>query len=141
MSRTKNLVLEKIRKEKIKMKPKWWFVTWAAGMRGGVILAWLMAAMVMAGLWYWWDVNNPKELMGLRDLGWEVLQTNLPYWLMAELGVVVITGGILYSKVGENYKKTTKVLVLIMAGVIIGLTVLMTWLGSRNELELLLKFS
>ncbi len=141
MNKTKKEILEKIRKNEIKMKPKWWFVAKTMGLRSGVGLIWLLGALAASGLWYWWDINNPIELAGVGDVGWEVIKDKLPYWLVVGLGLLLGGGGMLYLKTGENYKKTTRTIVLIVAGAMIGLTILMTWWRYQNELELLLKFS
>lgn len=134
MNKTKKKILEKIRKNEVKMKPKWKFEAEKAGVSGGVVLTMLLAAIGLSMVAVFWQVYNPKELAEYGEVGWALFKEDFPYlWLFGAI-ILGIGGVILESKLGDNYKKPTKVLVILAATVIAGLTIVTVW--TRNLLKI-----
>lgn len=130
MNKTKREILEKIRTGEVKMKPRWWFVAKIVGLRGiwwGLIL---MTALGISAVVYYWQIYEVAEVAEYGDIGWTILIQNFPYlWLMAAL--VGISGGVaLKSRMGENYRKTTKVVLATTIIVVMLATVGLLWLGG-----------
>lgn len=134
-------IMGKIIKGEVKMRPKWEFVAWTAGIKGGLVLMILGGGLILAILIYLVELMNLGELLEFGDLGWEIIRSDFPYGLLAGV-VTLISGGIfLYSKIGENYKKTTRKVILIIGGAIVLLVAILTIIRTREELEILLGFT
>lgn len=122
------------------MRPRWWFWAWAAGLRGTTVLLWLGGSLLAAGLVYWIQLENLAELLEFGGLGREIILETFPYWWLGGVIILIICGGMLYSKIGENYKKSIKMIALIIGAVITISTLALLWAGYQNELEILLRF-
>lgn len=109
----KNEIMKKISKGEIKMKPRWEFVARTLGLRG---MWWLIvsgAAWSILGIGYFLDLYNPAELAEFGEIGRRVFLEDFPYyWLIGSI-VLLIAAIKLMSKLGENYKKTTRLTILL----------------------------
>ena len=130
----KREILEKIQKNEIKMRPKWWFVAKALSLRGFWWLMILAVSISMSVIVYFWQIYNPAELIEFGEIGIDLIASDFPYlWLTAS--VVFFTGGaVLLSKLGNNYKKTTKIILAVTAITVIVATIMMVI--ARNLLEI-----
>ncbi len=121
------------------MRPRWWFAAWAAGLRGTTILLWLGGSLLAAGLTYWMQLENLVDLFEFGDLGREIFWESFPYWWAGGIAIMMISGGVLYSKLGDNYKRGTKIAAMVTTLVMLVSTLLLLWIGYKNELEILLQ--
>lgn len=104
------------------------------GVKSGLALVLLLVAIGLSMVVIFWQVYNPSELTEYGEVGWALIKEDFPYlWLLGAV-VLGIGGVVLESKVGENYKKTTMVLVILTAAIIVGLTMLTVW--ARNLLQI-----
>lgn len=124
-------ILKKIKDEKVKMKPRWWFVARDGGLRGLWTIMILTGALLVSSAVYILEMMNPKELLEFGSLGTRVIVEDFPYLMFG--GSIFLIGAsiILLSKIGDNYKKNTEKLVLIVAVIITVLTILIKIIGSR----------
>lgn len=117
-------MLEKIKAGKIKMKPKWWFVTKIWGIRAIYWIIILTAAMGAGSVYYFFDLYRPNELAEFAELGWGLIWEDFPIWGSIIFGFCLIAAIIIDSMMGENYRKTkarvaiTTFLIILTAGLI-----------------------
>ncbi len=130
----KKEILIKIEQNKVKMKPKWWFVAKALGIRGIWWLMILATSISISIVIYFWQIYKPAELMEFGEIGTNLILNDFPYVWMA--GAVILFGGgsILLSKLGDNYKKTAKAMLILTSIAIIVITILVVLI--RNLLKL-----
>lgn len=134
MNNTRRRILEKIKKKEIRMKPRWIFWLEEAGAKSGLGLILLLVAIGLSMVVMFWQVYNPSELTEYGEAGWALIREDFPYlWLLGAV-VLGIGGVVLESKLGENYKRTTTVLVFLTTATIVGLTALTVW--ARNLLQI-----
>lgn len=130
MNKTKREILEKIKDSEIQMKPRWKFVAKAWELRSLWILMILAVALSISGIVYFIKIYNPVELAEFGDLGTELFFTDFPYlWL---LGVVVFFAGgaVLMSKIGDNYKKTTRLVLVLTTITVVAVTLIVLAMKS-----------
>lgn len=134
MKNIKKNILEKIENNEVKMKPKWWFVAKALGIRGIWWLMILAVSISISVIVYFWQIYEPAEMMEFGEIGTDLILNDFPYvWLVGT--IVFFTGGmVLLSKLGDNYKKTVKT-VLALTSVAVILTTILVVL-TRNLLKL-----
>ena len=122
----KKEILTKIGKKEIRMKPKWVFKAEKEGIRGIWLLMILAGAVAVSMIYYFMEIYNPGQLLSdYGEIGKDLLLTDFPYlWL---LGIIVFLGGgaILLTKIGDNYRKPIKKIILATAITVAGLTVAM----------------
>lgn len=136
----KNKILEKIKKNEIRMKPRWWFKAQEAGWRGANMILWLTAGLIVSGIIYWAGVMNVGDLISFGGVGWEMAGEMFPYWWGLGVIVLAVGGGIMYGRWGENYKKTAGIVTTITVAVLVLIAVGLMIIGRRKELEILLWF-
>lgn len=108
-----NEILSKIKSGEIKMKPKWEFAVKAMGIRGMWALLLSGVAWSVLGIVYFVNLYNPIELAQFGDVGRQVFLEDFPYYWLLGTGLFLFLATRLLSKLGENYRKTTKWMVLI----------------------------
>jgi hypothetical protein len=112
----KKELLTKIESEEIRMKPKVWFLLENGGIKSIWLLLLLAGAVAISMIYYFIKIYSPGQLIDdYGEIGRDLLLTDFPYlWL---LGLVVFFGSgvLLMTKIGDNYKKNTKKIVLLMA--------------------------
>ncbi len=114
----KKIVMEKIEKDEVKMKPKWQFKAMVYGMKSAVIILLLAGAISLLMMAYLAQKYTPLELLDYGDVGREILLSDFPYLFLGGVLIACLGSGILYSKIGDHYKKTTKMVMLLVAGAI-----------------------
>ncbi len=114
----KKIVMEKIEKDEVKMKPRWKFKAMVYGMKSGVIIFLLAGALSLLTMVYLAQKYTPLELLDYGDVGREILLSDFPYLFLGGVLMACLGAGILYSKIGDHYKKTTKMVMLLVAGAI-----------------------
>jgi hypothetical protein len=130
-------IMKKIDKDEIKMKPKWQFLMKTLGLRGALFLNILIAALFISGMIYFASINTPLELWDYGDIGIQIFFEDFPYfWLIIGL-ILIIGSGILLSKVGENYKKTTRKILLITIVLVVLISLLMLTVKNYFGLKFL----
>lgn len=126
----KKEILKKIKSGEVKMKPAWEFraIRWAEVGMWLTSIGLMMLATVSIG--YFLQMYNPKELIEYGDIGWQLFYEDFPYcWLLASV-FFLITGSMVWLKIGNNYKKSwQKNLLLTIIGVF-SVTGLILLLGS-----------
>lgn len=105
MNKTKREILEKIKTNKIKMRPKWKFVAEEIGGKVVTAIVLIGASVAMATVGVFVDRYNPIELSKYGEIGWQLLREDFPYlWLISAL-VLGIAGWQAEEKLGDNYKR------------------------------------
>jgi hypothetical protein len=113
MNRTKKIILEKIKKGEVKMKPKWWFDVVDKSTKSVWMATILLSGLAVVMVVYFIRDYNPGELWQLGEVGRELMVEDFPYWWLAA-GVCLLLGSIfILEKIGDNYKKTKWVVFLI----------------------------
>jgi hypothetical protein len=108
MSKTKDVILKKIKDKKIKIKPRWKFVAEDVGIRTVVAIGLLGAAIALSTIGFFLDLYNPKDLAEFGEVGWQLFKEDFPYfWLISAIGLG-IAGWFLEPKIGSNYKKSSR---------------------------------
>lgn len=126
----KKEILKKIKDGKIKMKPKWEFRLKELGTEGMCLMAVAVAAVAVTALYYFIEIYNPREWLQFGQIGWQIFLEDFPYyWLVLNI-VLVCTGVWLWSKVGQNYKKTWGRLALVVVGGVLLLSIGLILLAS-----------
>ena len=111
-NRIEKEILGQIQNRKIRMKPRWWFQILTTGIRGIWLLMVLAAAISISIIAYFIETYNPVELVEYGDVGNELFVVDFPYiWLVGAI-IFFVSGAILLSKLGSNYKKPTKKIIL-----------------------------
>lgn len=134
MKKAKKIVLEKITKGEIKMRPRWWFEAIEITEKSGV-LVFLIAGAVLVGIAiYIASLINPAEVLNYGGLGVEVILEHISYSKLLAGILLSFIGGVIFSKIGENYKKSWLMIILITMITLTILVILLT--GLRILLEL-----
>lgn len=119
-------ILRKIKKGEVKMRPKWWFIAMNRSAQGALVMAVLTAGAGIMAVGTFVDVYRPWDILQLGEVGRQLLLEDFPYWWLAT-GLLFFGLGIwLLEKIGDNYKRTTKIRTL--AILVIGL-ILVTLFG------------
>ena len=138
-NKIKNEILEKIRKDEVKMKPWWTFrVIWL----GLNMTTWGMLAICAGFLaWFLWRVEllEPWEVLKFGELGEEIVLEEFPYGILLSILALGIGGYWFLKNTGENYKKSRVKMLLATALIVMAVTVVWWILKQNFELELLLR--
>ncbi len=127
--------MEKIENKEIKMKSKWWFFAKTTSLRGIILLNILLCSIILSATVYLVSLKTPLELFSYGNIGMEIFFNDFPYiWLISAV-VLIISGTILLSKVGDNYRKTTKTVLAINIVFIIIATLIFGLLKNSFNLE------
>jgi hypothetical protein len=112
-SKLEKEVLKGITGNRVKMKPKWWFLMVESGARGVWLMTILAVALSVSAIVYFVKLYDLTELREYGDLGTELFIRDFPYlWVVG--GMIFFVGGeILLSQIGDNYKRTTRFLLLL----------------------------
>lgn len=112
-------IKRKIVNNEIKMKPKWQFVALDSGIKGVWLLTVLAVAVAMSMIVYFSYEYNLKELVNYGEVGIELWWSDFPYlWLLA--GIIFFEGGfLLLLRIGDNYKKSVRIILAITTVTII----------------------
>jgi hypothetical protein len=132
----KDKILEKIKKEEIKMKPKWWFL----GIRWSRKVAWtvILAGIVIWGVieTYLASIRVKKEFLEFGVVGKEMFWDNVP--ILMFLGILISLGllTLIWGKIGNNYKKDKKQRLFLNLGLILTGLILFWIILKMFELEI-----
>ena len=139
MKKIKTKIMEKIRKDEIKMKPGWWFEGISWSLKAGNWLTIMVASIFLAWGIFWMEMVKPLEALSYGDLGRELVLESIPY-LSLIVGVVsLIAGVIFYKNRGENYKKSRERIWITVVLTVVITTILFSVLRSMLEPEILLR--
>lgn len=116
MRKIKKEILEKIKKNEVKMKPKWWFVAEANGIRGIYLGLIAVAALGIVALIEWNE---------LSELGYNIIMEDFPIWWSTGLIVGLILAVIIISRAGNNYKRNLAVWLITTMSLIVAVTFLL----------------
>lgn len=118
-------ILEKINKGEIKMKPKWEFVVKSIGVKWLWLMLVLGSAWSILGITFFVELYNPMELAEFGDVGRQVFLEDFPYYWLGGVVLFLILATNLLARLGDNYKKTTKIILLLTGMTALGLTLVM----------------
>jgi len=107
-------VLQKIEKDKIKMRPGWMFKLQKFVMRFGFIILFIIMAFLINLTFYDMRESNSLEFMDFGTQGLSVILANMPYILMSIIGGLFVCTIWLMSKFEISYKKPFAVLVIVL---------------------------
>lgn len=127
MKKTKleDRVLGKIKKDKVKMKPKIWFMAQEWGLKSFVGIAMVGVGLLLLTMGYMLDVNSSWGLLDFGDLGWELFLQDFPFvFLLGSIGLLIVAV-VGFGKVGENYKRAKLTLLGIVLGAVLIITLLL----------------
>ncbi|HEX8924128.1 MAG TPA: hypothetical protein VF828_05350 [Patescibacteria group bacterium] len=128
----REVIMERIEKEEVKMKPRWIFKAREEGLRSMGILVIISAAVLMTASIYAVEQLQPAELWQYGEIGGEVFFEDFPYLLLAGAIILGISEFWLFPLIGENYKKTRRTI----ATIIIGLIILLCLIISALQLKM-----
>ena len=119
----KKELMQKIKTGKVVMKPKWEFKLKEWGTEGIGLVAVAVAAVALTALYYFIKIYDPREWLPFGQIGWQIFLEDFPYyWLILNL-FFVCAGVWLWSRVGQNYKKTRGGLALAVVGGVLLLSI------------------
>lgn len=118
-------ILGKIRSGEIQMKPKWKFVAEIWEKRTLWMVLILAAALSISGIIYFMEIYNPIELAEFGEIGRQVFLEDFPYYWLVGVIIFLILGIKTESGIGENYRKSTRLMFLISGMVAILVTLAM----------------
>ena len=113
-------VMEKISKDEIKMKARWRFMARFYGAKSLTVIALTGSALLLTYAVYVVEINSPPELFTYGQAGREIFLRDFPYLLLLATLTLGAGGALLYSKIGDHYKKRTKsILLMVSVGLLI----------------------
>jgi hypothetical protein len=119
----KKEILKKIKDGEIKMKPRWEFKLKELGTEGIGLMVVTVAAVALSALYYFIKIYDPREWLPFEEIGWQIFLEDFPYyWLILNIFLVCV-GVWLWSRVGQNYKKTWGRLALVVVGGVLLLSI------------------
>lgn len=128
-------VMKEILSKKVKMKPRWIFELERDGARGIWMLVVLAGAVAFSMIWGFIELYKPSELLNeYGDLGKDLLISDFPYWWLVGAMIFFVGGVVMLTKLGDNYKRPTKTIMLFTAVLLIVLTGVTIVLRSLLEL-------
>ncbi|MFA6250533.1 MAG: hypothetical protein WC686_03465 [Candidatus Shapirobacteria bacterium] len=136
VKKLKTKIINKIDSGEVKMKPRWHFWVRSAGIKAGATITIMTAAVLIAWATYLVELLKPKELLEYGDLGQQIILTDFPYLAGLASVFLALIGGALYSRVGENYKKTARIIGLTIAVAVIAVAVGLIVVRRWRELEI-----
>lgn len=120
--------MTKIKKNDVRMRPKWWFQIIKDGQVLLLVLVFVISSLFISSLIYFIGLINPSSLIKMGSIGREVLFEYLPYHLIVAALVTVFFSIFIYPKIGDNYKKERRqiyffvlLLILIFSAILTGL--------------------
>jgi hypothetical protein len=130
-------IMNQIYDNQIKIKPKWWYLLKSGGLKGLWLLVILFASILISITIYTASIQTPLELWEFGDIGREIFFKDFPYlWFMGGL-ILLGCSVVLLLKIGENYKKTSRIILIWTILIIILATALLTLIGpTRNWITL-----
>ena len=120
-------IMSKIAKENIKIKPKWYFGLIEKGQILLLSAIFITSSVLIASVFYFIELIQPKSLMNMGNIGRQVLLENLPYLLILSTTFTIFFSLFIYQKTGDNYKKQKRQIYLF---VLISITLLAIILTS-----------
>lgn len=126
MKKKKNLkkdILEKIKSEKIQMKPRWKFVAEMWEERALWCLLIFAAGLSVSGIAFFAQRYNPKDLFEYGSVGWQVFYEDFPYYWLTGAIIFWIMAIKMWFNLDNNYRIATK------KGFIVGGLLLTTIIG------------
>lgn len=100
------IIVNKIKANGIKMRPKWWF---QLGFITRILAYWIVLTLASIGakaIGYFFELYRPGEIYEFSELGWSTIMEDFPAITAGCLILGIMTGWILLLNIGENYKKT-----------------------------------
>jgi hypothetical protein len=105
-------ILGKIKSGEIQMKSKWKFVVEMWEQRALWCLFILATGLSISGIAFFAQRYNPKDLFEYGSIGWQVFYEDFPYlWLIGAI-IFWIMAIKIWHGLGENYRMTTKKIVI-----------------------------
>jgi len=132
-SKLEKKIMAKIKKNGVRMKPKWWFRIIKDGQILFLSSVFVISSLFVASCLYFIGLINPPWLLKMGDIGREVLLENLPYLLILSALITIFFAFSIYPKVGDNYKKQKLQISLFVFTTIIVLTIVLTSLRLMLE--------
>lgn len=116
-------VMEKIQSNKIKMKPRWKYALKKSGIQGVWLMSILAASISLSMIVYFLGIYNPEILKDYGEVGEQLFFGDFPYlWLGGSI-VLFFGGLVMFSRLGDNYKKPARIIVLMTSLAVAGATV------------------
>ena len=127
--------MSKIEQKKIKMRPKWHFILLMLGLKTVTIGLVFGGAGLLAWTIYLVQLNTPPELLEFGDVGRAVLISDFPYLYLLLTIVVSVAAVVVYEHIGEHYKKKTRIVILLIVGILTLIAILLTLVRVLFGLE------
>jgi len=125
MKSLKNKILSEIKSGKVKMKPRWEFELWDAGVKSVWASLVVIGAIGVGMIIVFWGQYRPIETTReFGEVGRQLVFADFPYWWLVAGLFSLMTGTFLLTKIGRMYRQPMEKLLLIMAGAIIVLSVI-----------------
>jgi len=132
-------IMEKIRKDEVKMKPRWWFegIRWGLEMGNWIIV--LAASVFLAVGIFWIELIRPIRALDYGRLGLELILESLPHVSLGITVFLLIVGAVIYKNKGENYKKSVKRIWITVFLTVVLAAIFLTIFRKVFEPEILLR--
>jgi len=139
MKKNRKEIMDKIRKDELKMKPKWWFegIRWGLEMGNWIIV--LVASVFLAAGIFWIELICPIKALDYGRLGLELILSSLPLLGLGIMVFLLIAGVVIYKNRGENYKKSIKKIWIIIVLTVVLAAIFLTIFRKVFEPEILLR--
>ena len=131
---TKKLVMEKIIKEQVKMKPKLYFVGGSLMLGMGLIILVLTSSLVIDVISFKLSAMNARGMVNLGWWGWKMMARTIPWNLVFLASLLVGLGVNLMKRYEFSYKKGLVWIAVGMVLGVIGLSFLIGKLDVRRRL-------
>ena len=129
-NKTEKIILEKIRSGEVKMKPRWRFEVEKKSVAAVWLLCVVVAAVSAMSVVMFWQLYNPIDVLGFGEVGQQLLLEDFPYYWLTVAIILLILGIWTFSRIGNNYKKSTMNILLTTAVIAIVLTILFRFVAG-----------
>jgi hypothetical protein len=124
MNSRKNKILKEIEGGEIKMRPRWMFWLWEAGLKSVWAAVFLMGAVGLSALILFWGEYQPVvTIREYGEVGREVIKSEFPYWWLAMGIFSFLAGSFMLIKIGQMYRQSLNKIMAWMAVATIGASI------------------
>ncbi|HBP50838.1 MAG: hypothetical protein US68_C0026G0009 [Candidatus Shapirobacteria bacterium GW2011_GWE1_38_10] len=122
-------ILKKIKSGEIQMKPRWKFVVKMWEERALWLVLILAVVLSISGIAYFADKYSPRELVEYGSIGFQVFYEDFPYYWLFGAIIFWIMSVKMWSRLGNNYRKTTTKVFLFGGLLLVVIIALILFLG------------
>lgn len=129
-----NQIMQKIQKEQVKIRSKWFFIAQKLGLESSLALLIICGVIILNAILYIMQKNNAFEFISFGIPGWQVVLNNIPFDLIIILILLIIVANITYKKFDISYHKPFYYFTIILIAVIGFIGTLLAYSGINEEI-------